>query len=92
MQVMSLTETHIKESTIEQIKRNKKKYIVYHNGIEGTNECTEVRILIKEQIPATFTRVNEGICCAEKQLHKYKVILLVDYAPTVTISGQNPDI
>ena len=71
-------------------KGNKKKYAVYHNGIEGTNEYTGVGILIEEEIPATFTRVNDRICYAEIQLNKYKFTLLVAYAPTLIISEQNP--
>ena len=61
IQVMGLTERHIKESTIEQARGNKKKYTVYHNVIEGTNEYTGVEILIEEEIPATFTSMNDRI-------------------------------
>ena len=44
---MGLTETHIKESIIEQAGEYKKKSTVYHNGVEGTNRYTGVKILIK---------------------------------------------
>ena len=71
----------------EEIRRSS---TVYHNGIERTNEYTGVGILIEEEIPTTFTRVNDRICYAEIQLDKYKVILLVHYAPTLVISEQNP--
>ena len=47
IQVMNLTETHIKKNTIEQIRGKKKKYTVYHNGTEETNEHARVGILIK---------------------------------------------
>ena len=57
IQVVSLTETHIKESTTEQVRGKKKNYTVYHNGIEGMNKYTGVRITIKEEIPVTSTRV-----------------------------------
>ena len=60
IQVVSLTETHIKESTIEQARGKKKNYKVYHNGIEGTKEYTGVRILIEEEVPATSTRVMKS--------------------------------
>ena len=87
---MNLTETHIEKSKMEQVRGKKKKYTVYHNGIEETNEYTRVGILIEEEIPATFTRVNDRICYAEIQLDKYNVILIVAYAPTLIISEQHP--
>ena len=54
---MGLTETHIRESTIEHISGNKKKCTVYHNEIEGTNEHIVVGILIEEEIPAMNSRI-----------------------------------
>ena len=62
IQVMGLTETHIKDSTIEWARGKKKNYTIYHSGIEGMNEYTGVGIFIEEEIPATFTRVNDRIC------------------------------
>ena len=90
IQVTDLTETHIKESTVEQARGKKKNHTVYHNGIEGTNKYTVVGILIEEEIPGTFTRVNDRICYAEIQLDKYKVILIVAYTSTLIISERNP--
>ena len=92
IQVMALTETHNKESTTKQAKGNKKKYTVYHSETEGTNKYTGVGILIEEEIPATFTKVNDRICHAEIQMDKYKVILLVAYASTLIIPEPNPAI
>ena len=86
---MGLTETHIKESIIEQAGEYKKKSTVYHNGVEGTNRYTGVKILIEQKLPATFTRVNDRICYAEIQMDKYKVILFIAYAPTLIVSEQN---
>ena len=63
-----------------------------HNAIQGTNENTGVRILVEEKIAATFTTVNDRICFAKIQLDKYKVVLLVAFAPTLVISEQNPAI
>ena len=68
---MGLTETSIKASTIEQARGKKKNYPVYRNGIEETNEYTGIGILIKEEIPATFTKVNDRICYVEIQLDKF---------------------
>ena len=70
IQVMNLTETHIKESAIEQARGNKKNYTVYHNGIEGTNKYTGVGILIEEEIPATFTTVNDH-CVKSVQIRSF---------------------
>ena len=85
---MGLTETHIRESTIEHISGNKKKCTVYHNEIEGTNEYIIVGILIEEEIPA----MNSRIFFAEIQLDKYNDILLAAYTPTLIIFEQNPAI
>ena len=63
---------------------------MYHNAIQGTNENTGVRILVEEKIAAIFTRVNDRICFPKIQLDKYKVVLLVAFAPTLAISDQNP--
>ena len=77
IQVMGVNETHIKESTIEQARGKRKNYTVYHNGIEGANKHKVVGILIEEEIPSTFTRVNDRICYAKIQLDEYNVILIV---------------
>ena len=61
-----------------------------HNAIQGTNENTGVRILVEGKIAAIFTRVNDRICFPKIQLDKYKVVLLVAFAPTLVISDQNP--
>ena len=82
---MGLTETHFKESAIEQARGKKKNYTIYHNGIEGTNEYTGVGILIEEEIPATFTSVNDRILYAEIQLDKPNIILIVAYISTLII-------
>ena len=68
---MGLTETSIKASTIEQARGKKKNYSVYCNGLEETNEYTGIGILIEEEIPATFTKVNDRICYVEIQLDKF---------------------
>ena len=80
IQVVGLTETHVKESAIQRSRGKKENFTVYHNGIEGMNEYTGVGILIEKEIPATFTRVNDRICYAEIQLNKYNVIVVVAYA------------
>ena len=82
---MGLTETHFKESGIEQARGKKKNYTVYHNGIEGTNEYTGVGILIEEEIPATFASLNDRTLYAEIQLDKHNIILIVAYVPTLII-------
>ena len=90
IQVMGITETHIKESTVEHFKSKQKRYTIYHNGIEEESQFTGVGIVIEEDIPATFTRVNDRICYAELKLGGYTAIFIVAYAPTLKVSEENP--
>ena len=44
-----------------QARENKKKCIVYHNGIEETNENSEIAKLIEVEIPATLRMIEFAI-------------------------------
>ena len=93
VQILALTETHLVNQEIEVIKVEKKRYNVYHNGIEGKNIYSGVGILIEEDIPAVFRRISDRICVAEIYLKEtINLYVIVAYAPTLDVSERNPEV
>ena len=87
IQILALTETHVVEKNLEEIKIGKKTYNIYHNGIEGENKFSGVGILIEKHIEATFARISDRICIAEVNLeNSVKMFIIVVYAHTLTVS------
>ena len=93
--ILGITETRIEKEEIEDING---KYNIYHNGIEGTNKCTGVGIVIRKELKAEFIRISDRICAAEIELgesndhQKKKLIFIVAYAPTLIRSESNEEI
>ena len=93
VQILGLTETHIVDQHLEEIKGIKNVFNLYHNGIKGSNKYSGVGILIDKDISATFRRISDrNMCRAEIDLvGKEKLFVIVAYAPTLGVSGKNPN-
>ena len=96
VEILGLTETHVKNQHLEEVKGIKKVYNLYHNGIKGTNKYSGVGLLINKDINATFQRITDRICVAEIDLEgdstKKKLFIIVAYAPTLGVSEKNPNV
>ena len=85
IQVLGITETHIREEVTKTVNVESGKYIFYNGGINGENVYSGVGILIEENLVSRFKRITDRICTCEIDLDEEnrKIFSIVAYAPTL---------
>ena len=98
MQVLGLTESHVKEeiTTTHTVKRNnnaKRTYELFFGGIKGNNTFSGAGIAIESSLRPRFKRVTDRIVTASFQLDQtHQANVIVAYAPTLARSEKEPQI
>lgn len=82
VQILGLTETHIVDQHLEEIKGIKNVFNLYHNGIKGSNKYSGVGILIDKDISATFRRISDrNMCSRDRSCRKGEIICYSSVCP-----------
>ena len=97
LQILGLTETHVKDETIETIKikhgGKNRSYNVYFSGIEGNNTFSGTGIIVEESLKPHFKRISDKISSATIKLdNKHNLNIVTAYAPTLEKSEKDPQI
>ena len=97
LQVLGLTETHVKEETTKSIKiqhgGKTRSYKAYFSGITGNNAFSETGIIVEESFKPTFKRISDRISLATIKLNNdHHLNIVTAYAPTLDKSEKGPQI
>ena len=95
LQVLGLTETHVKEDTTKSIKiqhgGKTRSYKAYFSGITGNNELSGTGITVEESLKPSFKRISDKISLATIKLNNYHHLSIVTaYVPTLDKSEKDP--